>query len=409
MTDSKANPSVAAAFDEEAAHAALQAWLTEEAWRIRNPQKLVAETCRHLVAAGIPIDVFNAWVFMLHPDYFGVVHRWEASTDRVETNLGSHAVWQSDMVQKSPLAIIRDSSAAAHRRLLCRDGAGTEFPVMQEYVAAGATDYVVMRLPFSDNSNNMISFTTRQSGGFTTGQIAVVDSLLYYLARMTEVQAVRFLATVLLDTYVGKQSGAEILSGNIRRGHGDTLRAVILMTDLQGFTELSNSLPRDTLIDHLNAYFDAFGEPVQAGGGEILKFIGDAMLAIFPVGRGPDDARDACRAALAAARDGIANVSATNRARAAEGLPEIRCGAALHVGEVMYGNIGAGARLDFTVIGPAVNLAARLEATTREFDTPLVLSGDFVRAADIGAERLGDLSLKGFEEPVPVFAPAADG
>ncbi len=214
----------------------------------------------------------------------------------------------------------------------------------------------------------------------------------------------RFLATVLLDTYVGRQTGEEIMAGNILRGHGRTLRAVILMTDLQGFTALSNSLPRDTLIEHLNSYFDAFGELVQAEGGEILKFIGDAMLAIFPVDEG--DEAERCDAALRAVRAGLENIDLLNQSRGTAEAPRIACGAALHIGDVMYGNIGTAKRLNFTVIGPAVNLVARIEGLTRDLDQRVLMSAEFAAACGSDSRSLGQHAVKGFDDPIEVFTPA---
>jgi adenylate cyclase len=375
-------------------------WLVSDARLLTRPQSLVAATCARLVDCGVPLDIFNAWVFLLHPEFFGVSHRWERATGTVESNMGSHEIFDSDQVQNSPLQLIRRGQTDFFRQHLCAEGAGDVYPVMQDYLDAGCTDYIAMAMPSTDGNRNSISFATRAEGGFTDEQIAIVAAGLPHMAHLTELQATRYLATVLLDTYVGQKTGAEILSGNILRGHGRTLHAVILMTDLQGFTALSNSLPRDTLIGHLNAYFDAFGGPVQAEGGEILKFIGDAMLAIFPVDDG--NAADRAAAALRAVRAGFATIDALNAERQTAGMPAITCGAALHVGDVMYGNVGAANRLDFTVIGPAVNLAARIEGLTRPLGERLLLSADFAALSADRTETMGLQEIKGMNA-VEVF------
>lgn len=394
--------------DPEAARAWMIDWLVAEAWKIKNPRALIQETCARLVAVGVPLDTFTAFVLTLHPDYFGVAHRWRAETGEVSSVLGSHDMWDTPMVRQSPLQDIRDG-ADAFRWHLERRGPHPDYPVLDDYRADGATDYCAMRLPFQDGSPQTITFTTRAPGGFTIAQLALVDSLLFYLARLTEVQAINYLATVLLDTYVGRASGAQILKGRIRRGTGETIRAVILMTDLRGFTALTDRLPGDEVLALLNDYFDCLGKPVQERRGEILKFIGDAMLAIFPVSRdggGRADAAAACRNALDAVLDARAAARELNDARAFAGKPRIEFGAALHIGDVMYGNIGTIGRLDFTVIGPAVNLAARIESLTKDLDAPVLLSADFVAASDVPADSLGRHPVKGVAEPVEVFTPA---
>ena len=223
-----------------------------------------------------------------------------------------------------------------------------------------------------------------------------------------EVQALRRTARTLLDTYVGQQSGGRVLDGQIQRGTGETIRAVIWLCDLRGFTSLSETLPRETLIDLLNSYFGPMCDAVAEQGGEILKFIGDAMLAIFPIGA---DAAATCRAALAAATRAQAALAEENRRREGLGLPRIEYGLALHLGDVIYGNIGSDTRLDFTVIGPAVNLTARIEWMCRQLGRPLLLSADFVRAGGLAATSLGAFPLKGVgaEQEIFVPAPTPDG
>lgn len=389
-------------FDYETARSHLVDWLAVTGARITDPRELVKGTCEQLVAVGVPLHQFNAYILTLHPDFFGVAHHWEAATGEVRTGVGSHEIWNTATVRDSPLQVLREG-AAAIRWNIEKLGAPAHFPPITEYMEQGCTDYCAMKLPFSDQTDQAITFVTQAPGGFSTDHLRLVDAILPTIGQLTEVQAVRYLATVLLDTYVGKHTGGEILAGNIRRGHGRTLRAVILMTDLQGFTEISNTLPRDTLIEHLNLYFDAFGQPVQAEGGEILKFIGDAMLAVFLVDG--DNAADRCRAALDAVRAGFDAIDQLNQERGGDALPPITCGAALHIGDVMYGNIGAAHRLDYTVIGPAVNLVARIEGLTRDLGERVLYSSEFAAANDADGRPLGHHKVKGFNDPIEVYAP----
>jgi adenylate cyclase len=213
-------------------------------------------------------------------------------------------------------------------------------------------------------------------------------------------------ARTLLDTYVGAQSGGRVLAGQIQRGSGETIRAVIWLCDLRGFTNLSETLPRDALIDLLNCYFGPMCDAVAGEGGEVLKFIGDAMLAIFPIGA---EAAQTCGAALVAAENAQAALIEENLRREGLGLPRIEYGLALHVGDVLYGNIGSDTRLDFTVIGPAVNLTARIESLCRQLGRPFLLSSDFVGAAQISAQSLGAFELKGVGVEQEIFVPIQRG
>ena len=215
-----------------------------------------------------------------------------------------------------------------------------------------------------------------------------------------EIQALRRMARTLLDTYVGRQAGGRVLAGQIRRGMGETINAVIWLSDLRGFTSLSESSPRDELIEMLNRYFGPMCDAVEASGGEILKFIVDSLLAIFPIEL---DAAAACRRALEAAHAAGIAIEAENLLRTASGAPQIDYGLALHVGDVMYGNIGGDARLDFTVIGPAVNLTSRIESMCKDLQRSPLLSAEFVHASGVRAELLGEFALKGVGARQPIY------
>jgi len=182
----------------------------------------------------------------------------------------------------------------------------------------------------------------------------------------------------------------------------------VFFCDLRGFTAMSERLPRKYIINVLNDYFGAVGAATEASGGEILKFIGDAALAIFPVEE-EASATDACNRALQAAHDAIAGLEVVNQRREAEGKPPLRSSFGLHVGDVFYGNIGSAGRLDFTVIGPAVNRAARLEKLSADLSVPVLVTSEFAEAASGGFRSVGHHRLKGIEDAVEAFAPVADG
>jgi len=387
--------------DYDATYAALVRWFIDEAYRITSPWRLTQEVCRKLIAAGVPLQQFSAFLYMLHPNFFGVVHRWDRTSDKVTTTLGRLEVLASDAFKKSPVQVVYGGAAAVRRRL-DRPGFEPDFSVLQDYIKAGATDYAMMALEFTDGARHCVSMTCDRPGGFTLNELRLIDALLPYMARLTEIQSNRYLAKTLLDTYVGSEAGEAILTGNIRRGSAETIHAVIWMCDLRDFTRFSETLPRDELIGLLNAYFQAVGTPIRERGGEILKFIGDAMLAIFRVASPATLAED-CRKAAEAVADARTQLQELNVRREAEGRPAIRCGIALHVGDVSYGNIGTADRLDFTVIGPAVNLAARLTTLCGEIGETAVLSEAMARASQLHVESLGRHSLKGIAEPQEVY------
>ena len=388
-----------------AALESFSAWYVHVASRIRSSRQLVRETCERFVAHGVPLQRFVALLLMLHPDYFGVSQRWFRGNPDVKTSRGTYEIWNRPVLQDSPYGEI-NRGAAALRRRLTGPHAQIDYDVLKEYVADGCTDYVIMHLPFSDEGRHAAAFATDRPGGFTPAELSFIDAMLPHMARQSELLTLRYLTTTLLDTYVGRKAGERVLTGQIRRGSGETIRAVIWMSDIRGFTTLSDRLPRDALIALLNGYFDCVGAAIEAAGGEILKFIGDAVLAIFPLGVRYDLGVTAGAAIRAAerARTGL------DALRKLPGGEKLDFGVALHVGDVMYGNIGTSQRLDFTVIGPAVNLTARLESLTATLGEPILVSSEI--AAAIGAklgprlESVGRHALKGMAAPVEAFRPA---
>jgi adenylate cyclase len=387
--------------DYDAAYDALVHWFNEEAYQITSPWRLVRDVCARLADSGVPLQQFTAFIYMLHPNFFGVAHRWECATGKVTSTLGRIEILATDEFRKSPVQVILDGAAAVRRRL-DRPGFVPDFPVLSSYIAKGATDYVAMQLDFTDGVRHCVSLTSNKPGGFTLAELRLIDALMPYMARLTEIQSNRYLAKTLLDTYVGTDAGEAILTGNIRRGSAETIHAVIWMCDLRNFTGLSETLPGSELIALLNDYFESVGTPVRERGGEILKFIGDAMLAIFRV-PGPDAVAEGCRKAAEAVSDARLRLHALNEKRAGEGKQALRCGIALHIGDVAYGNIGTADRLDFTVIGPAVNMAARLTTLCGEIGETAVLSEAMARGSQLHVESLGRHSLKGIAGAHEVF------
>jgi adenylate cyclase len=305
--------------------------------------------------------------------------------------------------QNSPLHIAYFDGKGSRCRIGPEAEEG-EFSILSDLRAAGMTDYLALPAPFSDGSNKAMTFATRAPGGFSGENIALLEAMMPSAAMILEIQTLRRTALTLLDTYVGPAAGRRVVEGSIKRGMGETIHSVIWFCDLRGFTELSSRLGDNALLALLNDYFGVMTDAVQSHGGEVLKFIGDAMLAIFALDGGADRAETAARAlaAAAAARAALAEV---NERRACEDAAAIRCGIALHVGDVHYGNIGGEGRLDFTVIGPAVNLASRIEALCAELGEDLLLSADFVFESGHPCRELGSFALKGIAARQKVYVP----
>jgi adenylate cyclase len=248
---------------------------------------------------------------------------------------------------------------------------------------------------------HVITFSSDTPGGFKEDHLIFLKDLLPALTLVTEIRIKNILARTLLQTYVGPHASEQILAGATTRGSGATVGAAILICDLRDFTTISDLWPRDDVIELLNAYFDAMSEPIEKHGGEILKFMGDGLLAIFPLTN-----PDACINLLRAIKEAQAAMTELNLFNAERGHVELRYGVGVHVGDVMYGNIGSRKRLDFTVIGPAVNIASRLESLTKEIKRPVLLSKAFVEMAgcESDLESLGSHPLRGLDEPVDVYA-----
>ena len=276
------------------------------------------------------------------------------------------------------------------------------WPIVEDLRAEGVTDYIALPIKFIDGSAHTTSWTTKQEGGFTDEQVAALRSIIAPLSRLVEVVGLRRVATTLLDTYVGNRAGEKILGGQIRRGHTENMNAAIWLSDLRGFTALSDRLPSETVVDILNNYFDHQVSAIKTHGGEVLKYMGDGLLAVFPIDEYVGDSHEVCARALEAARETRAGVESMEYP-VGDTIERFRFGVALHVGPILYGNIGGGSRLDFTCIGPAVNLAARLEKLTGKLRRTIVASEGFAGICSGGWSDLGEFPIAGFSRAQRVY------
>lgn len=390
--------------NDELIHAGSDAvvdWLTNGTRGERFIDNIFAEMCNRLQEAGIPLKRSTLHILIQHPQWLGARLMWsdgmrEAEIARVDFDVRE----RSEYIGSSANEI--QSGAAEVRENLERDRAlGRKHALYDEMRAKGLTDYVAWPLYHTLGKQHLVTFATDRRGGFDDSHIAALKKLLPVLALVSEIRVKNRLARTLLETYVGAHAGELILAGATRRGTGTTVRAAIMICDLRDFTKISDNWPRDDVIDLLNDYFDAMSDPIARHGGEILKFIGDGLLAIFPL-----DRPNACANLLRAVTEARQAMAALNDRNKATSRAPLNYGIGVHVGDVMYGNIGSTSRLDFTVIGPAVNMASRLETLTKQIGKPVLLSRDFAELVtpEFELERVGQHAVRGFSEPIELFA-----
>lgn len=372
-------------------------WLLDEGRFLPAIETLTVGLAERLVASGAPVSRLRVSVRLLHPLVAAMSAVWEQGGAPAKSIPAAHGLEQRAGYLGSPLEHIARTRQPFRRRLA--DGlTPDDHAVLHEVAAAGATDYLALPMRFSTGLYGSLTIATDRAGGFDDRDIAQVRQLTRVLAPIVEARVSLRLAETLADTYIGPRSGRRVLEGRIRRGDVETLRAAIWFSDIRGWTRIANERPADEAVAVANAYFERVDAAIRARGGEVLKLIGDAVLAIFPA---EGDGAAACRAAIAAAQQALAPAEAVPDAAGA------RCefGIGLHLGEVVYGNVGSETRLDFTVMGRAVNFAARIETLTRSLGVPLVLSEELARASGVPLHDLGAHAVAGWDAPVRLFAP----
>jgi adenylate cyclase len=373
-------------------------WLAREAPH-DTLEALFAAFCREIVRSLAPVWRASLGLEVLHPEVSGWLHVWEDQSLSVHEADRATAPTSLSYLT-SPTRIVDETGRPFRRRL---EIPCPGMPLLEELRLAGATDYVMYPLPFLDQTRTaVISFATQRPEGFDPASLEELELAAKLLSPYLERRVLRRIAVDLLDTYVGPRTGQRILEGRVDRGAVDLIEAAIWFADLRGFTFLSEQSPIPGVLAHLNAWFGTVGEVVEGHGGEVLKFIGDAVLAIFPTSAG-QDRTTACRKALAAAQEFCWRTEAENALRKSSGNPPVVHGLALHVGEVAYGNVGAPHRLDFTVIGPAVNRASRLLDLAKRLDQQVIISEALSQEVDQPLIDLGYHRLRDVGQPQRVF------
>jgi adenylate cyclase len=377
-------------------------------WLLKPPPQLAEgwvnfdEFAWRLVAAQMPLLRVTLHAATLHPQFLGTTITWWRDTGETVQVMIAHEVADAIPYEKNPVRRVCYGRETLRRRLDRPDDT-LDFEILIELRDRGGTDYIAMPIDGVYAAAYMLTFVTDRPAGFTDKELADLARLGQRLSIIADRHNQWWITRNLLCAYLGANTGPNVLSGQIRRGTGMALAAVLWSSDLRGFTERSDRLLSERIIAILNALFEAQAAGIRTHGGEILKFIGDGLLAIFPIAES-DAVAAVAKAAVAAAQDAISAVASLTDHPAMDGEPPLDIVIALHIGTVHYGNIGAADRLDFTVIGPAVNLVSRIENAAKTLGQPIVVSAELAAALD-GVVSLGRHRLRGLPVPQELFAP----
>ncbi len=394
-------------------------WLVNKGLEGAGQEELLEGFCARLVGMGVPLMRFHAAQSTLHPVYGGTGYSWYNGAGG-ESETFEYTDTPSEVWQQSPLYALLNEDLDEIRVKLVEHNEPSRFPLLNDLREVGATDYYATGLSYEGakqlrpdgtkkvSDGVLMSWTSDAPNGFEDSDLNRIQTVLPHLGLALKSAKNHDLAKDLMRVYLGRDAGRRVLSGEIRRGSLQQIDAVIWNFDLEGFTTLSEDLPGHEIIDMLNDYLAVAVGVVHDKGGNILKFMGDGLMAMFDVGEIDEDAR----AALDAVPLLQSRMDELNARRRAQGLPVVNYTLALHSGEILYGNIGSETRLDFTVIGPAVNQAARIAGMHRSLGQRILISDDVARAAQRCAQELvsvGRYMLRGVNEPKELFTVYSPG
>ena len=394
--------------DRQSMHSnTLAGWLLEQAWKAPSAAELMLEFCKYLNLNGYPLSRMTIIIPTLHPQIFANVLVWREDDPEIKVILEPHDILTQPKFSDSPFAPIIKGAGGVRRRLE-GDSPKLDYPVCKDLHEEGATDYAAMPFTFSDGQINVMSMTCFAKGGFSTSNLGQIFEMLPMLGRLFEVHAQKRTSVALLDTYLGPRTGQRVLEGQIKHGDGEHIHAVLWFCDFRDSTSLSESMEQEAYLLHLNKFFDCMAGGIIENGGEVLRFIGDAILAIFPIAgetakswENATGALEACRNAIKATELISERIDAVNKEN--DGLPALNYGIGLHLGDVTYGNIGIPKRLDFTVIGSAANKAARIESMTKELRETVLISSSFADMYPGKLQSAGKHELRGLEGEHELF------
>lgn len=389
-------------------------WLMECALDEQTTMQALFEgTCLRLLAGGIPVIRGHIAFRTLHPLFSAMSYSWFKDRETVHLEIAHDSVSVDAGWQVSPYAFLIENNLDQVRRRLTGENALLDFPVLKDFRENyNATDYLAFSVQFDPEATGerirsgvIGSWQTDRPGGFTDADLHALSRIQQRLAVTFKVLIKNQITNNILNTYLGPDAGGRVLSGQIQRGDYEAIHSVIWYSDMRNSTPLAEALGPEEFFSMVNEYFECTAGAVMDKGGEVLRFIGDAVLAIFPIRKGGMTEKRACAKAMAAMRQAKEAVEKRNAERAKSGQPLIEYGLGLHIGDVMYGNIGVPERLEFSVIGTAANETARLESVTKEMGRTVIVSEQFARNIKGGWQALGKKNLKGVDGPMKLFSP----
>lgn len=376
-------------------------WLLTEAPALPSTDAMIGELGARLNTAGLPVARIQVGTRTLHPQLFAIGYLWYRGQAAAQEIQRGHEISTSAVYLNSPVKAIHDGAPEIRRRLEGPE-AVLDFPILQELRQEGMTDVLLLPLRSTGKRPNSFSVSTDRPGGFTERDVIAIRRLMPVLSLVLDIKQTKRTAGMLLEVYLGRNAGRRVLEGRIKRGDVDSIAAALWYCDLRSFTAITEGMSPQDVVLLLNDYFDCMSGPVHRHEGEVLKFIGDGFLAIFPIKDDLDRDR-ACNTALKAAMESLDALKELNVGRRAAGKPPLEVGIALHVGSVMYGNVGAAERLDFTITGPAVNLVSRIETLCRDLHYPLLTSAQFASPCGSTLRSIGMHRLRGVAAPQEIY------
>jgi adenylate cyclase len=376
-------------------------WIAHEGRLLEDPNAFFDGLMEQINRNGFHIARLRCSMDALHPQ----VAVWSFIWDREKGARlweAIHGIRESGSYIGSPVEEVNLHGGPV-RIYLAKVNPAEHHPLVGELIGMGLTDYYCTRVRFSGDRWCVITIATDQPDGFDDDELAHFNGLIDHIGVVLELHVTKRIEHSLLDTYLGERTGAKVMHGQIRRGDGETIRAALWFSDVRDFTVMTETLSVDQLLDSLNVYFETVERAVRVHGGEILRFVGDAMLIVFAQ-ENNQSAESVCENAVRAAKAALTDLEDVNQNRVKNGLPQLRFGVGLHYGEVVYGNVGGEHRLDFTVMGVAVNRTARLESLTKQIGTPLLMSDVLANHITDPTVCCGDFAVKGVAEPLTVHA-----
>ena len=394
----------------------ISSWLLERALTDADLDETVAGLGRSLVRGGVPVFRINFGSLLFHPVLGALDITWDALSDTCRSQAVPRGAAKTPEFQNAPFFQMMKYNVPFERHRLVDPKVRAKYPMFETQGGMGITDYVALFASYerktpitwvdlpAGGEGALASFSTKRSSGFTTAEVEDLKSLSVPFALAMKAASERSLAKTLLETYLGRTSGARVLDGLVDRGDGRVIDCCLWFSDLRRSTAMATELDIDRYFATINDYFDCTVDAVLDHGGEVLKLIGDAVMAIFPFEEGSRPAGDMCQAAVMTTRDALGRLAKRNKTRAEQGLAELEFGIGLHAGQVMYGNVGTARRLDLTVTGSAANEVERLEGLCKHLAVPVVASEQFSAIYPQDLVPLGRQDVAGIGEGLLAFA-----